>query len=132
MKVHKPHAAGDHPAALSIQRIAQLSEFSKRVTCRLARSYVERDAIFRLRYQSYLRAGLISENSFGRYIEPADHVANAYLMGLYVDRRLVSSLRLQIGYPNYPHLLVARTFPPRFGAAPKTQQDRSRNELRGY
>ena len=132
MKVRKPHAASDHPAALSIQRIAQLSDFSKRVTCRLARSYAERDAIFKLRYRSYLRAGLISQNSFGRYIEPADHVANAYLMGLYVDRRLVSSLRLQIGYCNNSQLLVARTFPARFGAALEKQQDRSRYGLRGY
>jgi hypothetical protein len=131
MKVHKPHAAGDDPAALSIQRIAQLSQFSKRVTCRLARSYGERDAIFRLRYQSYLRAGLISENSFGRYIEPADHVANAYLMGLYFERTGQFSATSD-RYPNYPHLLVSRTIPPRFGAAPKKQQDRSRNELRGY
>jgi len=111
MKVREPHAAGGHPAALSIQRIAQLSEFSKRVTCRLARSYAERDAIFKLRYRSYLRAGLISENSFGRYIEPADHVANAYLMGLYVDRRLVSSLRLQIGTPTNPTFSSLELFP---------------------
>jgi N-acyl amino acid synthase FeeM len=102
MKVLHPHPASDHPAAWSIQRTTQLSDFSKRVTCKLARSYVERDAIFKLRYRSYFRAGLISENSFGRYIEPADHVANAYLMGLYVDRRLVSSLRLQIGTPTNP------------------------------
>ena len=111
MKVRKPHAASDHPAALSIRRIAQLSDFSKRVTCRLARSYAERDAIFKLRYQSCLRAGLISQNSFGRYIEPADHAANAYLMGLYVDRRLVSSLRLQIGSATTPNFSSLELFP---------------------
>ena len=107
MKVHKPDAASDHPAASSIQRMAELSNFAKRVTCRLARGYVERDAIFKLRYQAYLRAGLVSQNSFGRHIESADHAANAYLMGLYIDHRLVSSLRLQIGSaatPNFPSL----------------------------
>ena len=98
-------------AALSIQRIAQLSEFSKRVACRLARSYAERDVIFKLRYQSCLRAGLISENSFGRYIEPADHAANTYLMGLYIDRRLVSSLRLQIGTLTTPICSSLELFP---------------------
>ena len=111
MKVLHPHPASDHPAAWSIQRTTQLSDFSKRVTCKLARSYVERDAIFKLRYRSYFRAGLISENSFGRYIEPADHVANAYLMGLYVDRRLVSSLRLQIGTPTNPTFSSLELFP---------------------
>ena len=111
MKVLHPHPASDHPAAWSIQRTTQLLDFSERVTGKLARSYVERDAIFKLRYRSYFRAGLISENSFGRYIEPADHVANAYLMGLYVDRRLVSSLRLQIGTLTTPICSSLELFP---------------------
>ena len=104
-------SVSNHLAALSVQRTAQLLHFSKRVTCRLARSYAERDAIFKLRYRSYLRAGLISENSFGRHIEPADHLANAYLMGLYVDRRLVSSLRLQIGCATTPNFSSLELFP---------------------
>jgi hypothetical protein len=111
MKVHKPDAASDHLAALSNERAAQLSHFSKRVSCRLARSYVERDSIFKLRYQSYLRAGLISPNSFGRFIESTDHAANAYLVGLYVDRRLVSSLRLQIGCATAPIFSSLELFP---------------------
>src|ERR1700733_8200440 len=114
MKVLHPHPASDHPAAWSIQRTTQLSDFSKRVTCKLARSYVERDAIFKLRYRSYFRAGLISQNSFGRHIEPADHAANAYLMGLYVDRRLVSSLRLQVGSATTPNFSSLELFPPPF------------------
>ena len=110
MEVHKPDTS-DHPAALSIRRSAQLSHFSKRVTCKLASSYVDRDAIFKLRYQSYFRAGLVSQNSFGRYIEPADHADNAYLMGLYIDRRLVSSLRLQIGSAATPNFSSLELFP---------------------
>jgi hypothetical protein len=111
MGVHKPNPASDNPAALSVRRIAQLSYFSKRVTCKVARSYVERDAIFKLRYRSYLRAGLISQNSFGRYIEPADHAANAYLLALFVDRKLVSSLRLQIGSLTTRNLSSLELFP---------------------
>ncbi len=101
----------DHPAGLSIRRSAQLSHFSKRVTCKLASSYVERDAIFKLRYQSYFRSGLVSQNSFGRYIEPADHADNAYLVGLCIDRRLVSSLRLQIGSATAPNFSSLEHFP---------------------
>src|SRR6478672_11246400 len=104
MKVLHPHPASDHPAAWSIQRTTQLSDFSKRVTCKLARSYVERDAIFKLRYRSYFRAGIISENFFERYIEAADHAGNSYLIGLHVDRKLVSSLRVQIGSATAPKL----------------------------
>jgi hypothetical protein len=102
MRVHKANPPSGNPVVLSAPRAAQLFHFSKRVTCRLAGSHVERDAIFKLRYRSYLRAGLISQNSFGRFLERADHAANTYLMGLYVDRKLVSSLRLQIGSPTTP------------------------------
>ena len=80
MEVHKPDATSADPAALSIRSTVELSNFARRVTCTLASRYVERDAIFKLRYQAYLRAGLVSENSFGRHIEPADHAANAHLM----------------------------------------------------
>ena len=49
--------SSDHPAAVA-NRGAQLSHFSERIVGRRARSYAERDAIFKLRYQSYLRARL--------------------------------------------------------------------------
>jgi hypothetical protein len=108
MKVHKSDTSA-YPVALSIH--STVSNFAKRVTCRRASRYVERDAIFKLRYQAYLCAGLVSQNSFGRHIEPADHEANAYLMGLYIDRRLVSSLRLQIGSAAAAHFASLELFP---------------------
>jgi hypothetical protein len=100
-----------YPAALSIRSTAQLSHFVKRVTTRVAKSYLDRDAIFKLRYQSYLHAGLVSQNSFLRHIEPADHATNASLMGLYVDRRLVSSFRFQIGNASTPYFSSLEHFP---------------------
>jgi hypothetical protein len=107
IKVHKSDSA--HPAALSIRSTVEVLNFAK--PCRLASRYVQRDAIFKLRYQAYLRAELVSENPFGRHIEPADHAANAYLMGLYVDRRLVSSLRLQVGSAAAPYFSSLELFP---------------------
>jgi hypothetical protein len=107
MKVREPNMTASEDST----RDAQLSHFSKRVTYKLARSYVERDAIFKLRYQCYLRAGLISKNSFGRYFEAADHASNAYLIGFYVGRRLISSLRLQIGSPATSNLSSLKIFP---------------------
>lgn len=108
--MHKPDTS-DHPAGLSVRRSAQVSHFSKRVTCKLASSYVERNAIFKFRYQSYFRAGLVSQNAFGQLIEPADHADNTYLMGLCIDRRLVSSLRLQIGSAATPNFSSLELFP---------------------
>jgi hypothetical protein len=110
MELHKSDTTA-HVAVLSLCRSAELSNFAKRVTCRLASRYVERDAIFKLRYQAYLRAGLVSQNSFERHIEPADNAANVYLMGLHVDRRLVSSLRLQIGSAATPYFSSHQLFP---------------------
>jgi hypothetical protein len=96
MKVFHPAQASDCTGEWSTQRADQLADLLKRVTCKVARSHRERDAIFKLRYRSYFRAGTISENSFERYIEAADHARNSHLIGLYVDRKLVSSLRVQI------------------------------------
>ena len=62
-------------------------------------------------YQSYLLTGLISKNSFGRYIETADHATNSYLIGLYVGCKLVSSLRLQIGSTTTPNFSSLHLFP---------------------
>jgi hypothetical protein len=114
MKAFRLHPASDHPAAWSIQRTAQLLDFSNRVACKVARSYVERDAIFKLRYRSYVDDGLITNNSFGRYIEAADHAANSYLLGLYVDRKLISSLRIQIGSAATSNISSLELFPQFF------------------
>jgi hypothetical protein len=110
-RMHKASPPSDNPVVLSARRAAQLFYFSNRVTCRLARSHAERDAIFKLRYRSYLRTGLISQNSFGRYLERADHAANTYLIGLHVDRKLVSCLRLQISSPTSPSFSSLELFP---------------------
>ena len=94
--MHRTDLSSDHPAAVSSRGI-QLSHFSERIVSRRARSYAERDAIFKLRYQSYLHAKLIPPNAFGRYLEPSDHAEGSRLIGLHADHILVAALRLQIG-----------------------------------
>ena len=111
MKVLQPNQVSNHSGAWSIHRTAQLVDFSNRVTCKIARNHLERNAIFKLRYRSYLRAGIISENFFERHIEAADHMRNSYLMGLYVDRKLVSSFRVQIGSATTPNFSLYELFP---------------------
>jgi N-acyl amino acid synthase FeeM len=108
--VHRTDVSSDHPAAVA-NRGAQLSHFSERIVGRRARSYAERDAIFKLRYQSYLRAKLIAANPFGRYFEPSDHAEGSYLIGLHADRRLVAALRLQIGGAAAPGFPPSELFP---------------------
>jgi hypothetical protein len=112
--MRKANVAFGIPRAPVIGRAAELFDFSKRITYRIATSHLERDAIFKLRYQSYLRNGIIAKNVFGRYIEAADHTANTYLIGLYDNNKLVSSLRLQTGSSTTAHFSSLELFPHLF------------------
>ncbi|MBV8826830.1 MAG: hypothetical protein JO084_01970 [Bradyrhizobiaceae bacterium] len=85
-------------------RVAQLLD---RLDCRLACSEDEREAIFRLRYQAYLREGAIRPNFSGTFCDPYDDAENAWLFGLYLDGELASSIRLHVAIGAY------RDFPSR-------------------
>lgn len=74
-------------------RVAQLVT---RIEVRRADTDEEREAIFRLRYNAYLREGAIPANSSGRFADDDDEADNAYLIGLYIDGELATSLRLHI------------------------------------
>ncbi len=98
----------DHPGAESSfsDRVAQLLA---RIDCRRADSGEEREAVFRLRYEAYLREGAIFPNSSGTFSDPYDETPNAYLFGLYIDDELASSIRIHVGSrerPNFPSLEV--------------------------
>jgi N-acyl-L-homoserine lactone synthetase len=83
-------------------RVAQLLD---RIDCRPAGSAEDREAIFRLRYEAYLREGAIGLNFSGTFSDPYDDSANAWLFGLYLDGELASSIRLHVAggeYPDFP------------------------------
>ncbi len=87
-------------------RIAQLLA---RIDCRRADSGEQREAIFRLRYQAYMREGAISPNSSKAFSDPYDESENGYLFGLYIDDELASSIRLHVASrerPEFPSLEV--------------------------
>jgi hypothetical protein len=71
----------------------------------------ERQAIFRLRYQAYVREGLIPANPFARFTDPADGAEDAYLFGVYIDGKLASSIRLHIGCRRRPAVPSRDVFP---------------------
>jgi N-acyl-L-homoserine lactone synthetase len=85
-------------------RVAQLLD---RIDCRPAYSEEEREAIFRLRYQAYLREGAIGPNFSGTFCDPYDDSENAWLFGLYLEGELASSIRLHVAAGAY------RDFPSR-------------------
>jgi N-acyl-L-homoserine lactone synthetase len=94
----------------------QQSDFSGRIApllsrteCRLASSSESRQAIFHLRYQAYKRAGRIPADSLTTLADPFDVMGNVYLLGMYCDDKLASSIRLHVateGRPISPSLEV--------------------------
>jgi hypothetical protein len=87
---------------------AQVAALSTRIDCRRADNSEERQAIFRLRYQAYLRAGAIPANPFETFTDTDDQ-ENGYLFGLFIDDKLASTLRLHVGSrinPKVPSLEI--------------------------
>jgi len=105
---HRPRPAlGDGETSAGFcDRVAQLLD---RIDYRLADSGEAREAIFRLRYQAYVREGAISPNFSKTFSDPYDESQNAWLFGVYLDGELAGSMRLHVGsreYPDFPSLHV--------------------------
>jgi N-acyl-L-homoserine lactone synthetase len=88
-------------------RVAQLLN---RIDCRRADSVEEREAIYRLRYQAYMREGSISPNSLETFSDPYDETGNVYLFGLYLDGELASSARLHVASKEHPYFPSLEVF----------------------
>ncbi len=89
-----------------IDRVQRLVE---RADYRRADTHEEREAIFRLRYDAYLREGAITPNERRSFSDPLDDQPNAMIFGVYLDGELASSIRLHVAshlHPNLPALNV--------------------------
>jgi len=88
----------------------RLADLAAKIEFKRADSDAEREAIFRLRYKAYLREGGISPSAAARFADDDDETDNAYLMGLYINGELATSLRLHVasknGTPDCPSLHV--------------------------
>ncbi len=81
-----------------------------KVDYRLATREEERDAIYRLRYDAYLREGAIIPNFGRRMSDHYDDYDNAWLFGIFVDGALASSFRLHVSTPSHPALPAMGVF----------------------
>jgi hypothetical protein len=88
-------------------RVAALLE---KIDCRRAETAEERTAIFRLRYQAYLRERAILPNSSGLFSDRYDDTDNVYLFGLYIDGELASSIRINVGSRERPYFPSLESF----------------------
>jgi hypothetical protein len=103
----EPRSAARTPGKEFTDHLAR----SARIEWVLAETMEERQAIFRLRYQAYLREGLIPANPFARFTDPADGAENSYLFGVYIDGKLASSIRLHVGCRHRPAVPSLDVFP---------------------
>lgn len=79
-----------------VERVARLLE---RVDYRRADAAEDREAIYRLRYEAYLREGAIPPNFSKRFTDSYDETENNWLFGVHIDGRLASSMRLHVTTP---------------------------------
>jgi len=82
-----------------------------RIDCRPAETDAEREAIFRLRYQAYVRDGSIVPGPSATFSDPYDEKGNVFLLGAYLDGRLASSIRLHIASREHPICPSLDVFP---------------------
>jgi len=88
-------------------RVAALLE---KIDCRRAEAAEERNAIFRLRYQAYLRESAIVPNASGLFSDRYDDTDNVYLFGLYIEGELASSIRINVGSRERPYFPSLESF----------------------
>ncbi len=68
----------------------------ERVTYRTAITREDKEAIYRLRYDAYMREGAIEPNPTGMFHDPFDDVSNVWIVGMFIDGELASSIRLHV------------------------------------
>ncbi len=77
-------------------------ELLARIDYRRATTDAQREAIFRLRHDGYVRDGGIEPLESGLFSDPWDNVPNVDLVGVYLDDELVGSVRVHLSGPGNP------------------------------
>ena len=88
----------------------RVAKFLDRVDIRRADTDEDREAVFRLRYDAYLREGAITPGLSKRVTDRFDDMANAWIFGVHLDGKLVSSLRLNVSLDICPDLPALQVF----------------------
>lgn len=83
----------------------------ERIDYRLAVSEPDRERIFALRYQAYLREGAIARSADERFTDAVDDQANCFIFGVYADGELAGAIRLSISGAGMPDIPTAKVFP---------------------
>lgn len=95
------------PVGMSTVNVASIfsknvSDLIARIDYRRAETASEKEAIYRLRYDCYLREGAIRANSSGLFQDSYDEAPNVWIFGLFLDGTLVSSIRVHAATADHP------------------------------
>ena len=85
--------------------VDRVSDLLSNLDCRLADIDADREAIYRLRYEAYMREGGIEPNSAKKFFDDYDESENVWIFGLYWNDELASSIRVHVAtkeQPNFP------------------------------
>lgn len=99
----QPDAAREFDGASGTPKAVPVSGFARRVfrllestEYRLCESGEDLEAIYNLRYKSYVLNGIIDPKSDQLYYDNIDEASNCRRYGIFVDGRLVSTVRIHI------------------------------------
>ena len=117
---YQSRSAVSDRAAAKISFTDRLALLLAKTTCRRADSAEERDAVFRLRHEAYVRDAAIDPNRSGTFTDPYDEKSNVHIFGLHVDGELAGAIRLHIASAQHPEFPTGEVFPehllPEIGA----------------
>lgn len=88
----------------------RISALLEKVDYRLAVTDEDRDAIYRLRYDAYLKEGAIPPSFARRFSDKYDDLDNCLSYAVFVDGELAASLRLHVASASYPKLPALGVF----------------------
>lgn len=89
----------------------RVRELLRRTEYRVMRTQEDQEAIFKLRYDAYLREGAIERRESGKLTDDFDNSANSSMFGIYIDGLLAGSIRLHILHKNTPVSPALAAFP---------------------
>lgn len=99
-------------AALSGKSFSErLVDFASDVQYRRVMTDEDREAVFRLRYEAYVREGTIPISFSKRLTDAYDEMPNVWIFGAFIDGRLASSIRVHVASPDQPNSPSMAVFP---------------------
>lgn len=89
----------------------RLVELLGQIDCRRADTGPEKELIYRLRYEAYLKEGMTKPSASGRLYDDYDEAPNSWLFGLYIGDKLASSIRINVASQERGPSPATRFFP---------------------